>query len=226
MRNAILLTAAMVLAACAGSPDTTYDPYESFNRQTFAMNRRMDRTILRPAAEFYVDAVPAGARRAMHNLLTTANMPVVFANDILQGDPREAGRTLARLTANIVFGPAGLRNAAGEVGLPDHSTDFGTTLAVWGWGDTPYLMVPLVGPCNPRDVLGYAGDIALDPGFSIQYKQYVWWITARKTLTIVDARSRNLEALDDIERASLDYYSTVRSLYRQHRAGQTGDGEP
>jgi phospholipid-binding lipoprotein MlaA len=215
-----------LLAACAGGPDPGYDPYETANRRTFEMNVRMDRSVLRPIAEHYAEGVPAGVRRALHALLTTANQPVVFANDILQGNPHEAGRTLARFTANLVFGPAGLRDAAGEAGIPDHTTDFGTTLAVWGWGDTPYLMLPLIGPCNPRDAVGYIGDIALDPGFSIQYKQYVWWIAARKTLTIVDARSQSLATLDDIERASLDYYSTVRSLYRQHRAGQTGGEIP
>lgn len=213
-----------LLGACAGSPDAAYDPYEAANRQAFVMNQRVDRSVLRPLAESYVVAVPEAWRGALHNLLTTANQPVVFANTLLQGRPRAAGETMLRFSVNVGLGFAGMDDIASRLRLPEHRADFGQTLAVWGWSDRPYLMLPLIGPCNPRDAVGYAGDIALDPGFIIQYKHYLWWIGVRKGLDILDARAGALQNLDDIERASIDYYAAVRSFYRQHRASQT-EGE-
>jgi phospholipid-binding lipoprotein MlaA len=217
---AATLVSVLGLTACAGVPDTISDPYERTNRQVFAMNRRMDRNILKPIAETYVAAIPQPLRIGMHNLLSLADQPKVFANDLLQAGPEAAGKTLLRLIVNATLG-VGVCDAASPLGLADHDNDFGKTLAVWGWGDAPYLMVPLIGPSNPRDALGFVGDIVLDPAIWLQYKQYVWWLGGREALEIVDLRANNLTALDDIERTSVDFYAATRSFYRQHRATET-----
>jgi phospholipid-binding lipoprotein MlaA len=216
------LAALLFGGACAAAPDTPDDPYEASNRQFFAMNQRMDRNLLRPVAEGYVAVVPAGGRAALHNLLAETHQPVVFANDLLQARPKAAGQALVRFTVNAILGFGGLADPASHLGIAEPSADFGQTLAVWGWRDAPYLMLPLIGPSNPRDALGTLGDIALDPSLYLQYKNYVWWMAGRKALTILDVRANNLEMLDDIERSSIDYYSATRSLYRQHRAAETG----
>mgnify|MGYP001275788922 CR=1 FL=1 len=219
---AVTLVAGLGLTACVGMTNTTQDPYERTNRQVFAMNRRMDRNILKPIAEAYAAAVPTALRIGMHNLLSLADQPKIFANDLLQADPEAASDTLLRLVVNASLG-AGVCDAASPLGLAGHDNDFGRTLAVWGWEDAPYLMVPLIGPSNPRDALGIIGDIALDPAIWLQYKQYVWWLSGRKVLEIVDLRANNLTALDNIERTSVDFYAATRSLYRQHRAMETDE---
>lgn len=221
---AVTLVFGLGLTACAGAPDTTTDPYERTNRQVFAMNRRMDRNILKPIAEAYVATIPEPIRIGMHNLLSLADQPKVFANDLLQADPKAAGNTLLRLIVNATLG-VGVCDSASPLGLADHDNDFGKTLAVWGWENAPYLMVPLIGPSNPRDGIGFIGDITLDPAIWLQYKQYVWWLGGRKALEIVDFRANNLAALDDIERTSVDFYAATRSLYLQHRAAETDEAK-
>lgn len=212
-----------LLGGCA-LPSDAVDPYEPFNRRLFVMNRRMDRNVLRPVASAYVETVPAWMRSGLHTLLNTANQPVVFANDVLQARPADAGETLGRLGANLVLG-LGVYDAAQKLGLPGHDNDFGRTLGVWGWSGEPYLMLPLVGPSNPRDAVGFVGDIALDPAIYLQYKYYIWSIMGRKALGLVDMRANMLTAADDLERSSLDYYAAMRSLarqYRQHQIEQAG----
>jgi phospholipid-binding lipoprotein MlaA len=225
MRCAAILLAAVWLAACASTPGGPNDPYEKFNRNVFDMNLQMDRTVLRPLAETYVEVVPEDGRDGVHNLLTLANLPVVFANDVLQARPKAAGQTLARMAVNAVCG-LGVHDAASHMGMPGHDNDFGLTLAAWGWKDGPYLMLPMIGPSSPRDAAGFAGDIALDPAIWLQYKQYVWWLAGRKAMTILDMRAANLELLDDVERNSMDFYSASRSMYTQHRKAETGGDEP
>lgn len=195
------------------------DPFEDMNRHFFAMNRRMDRHILRPLAENYVDLVPARLRDGLHRLLTNADLPVVFANDVLQARPGAAGETLGRLVVNVVLG-LGVYDTAGELGIPEHDNDFGRTLGVWGWDGEPYLMLPFIGPSNPRDVIGFAGDIALDPAIYLRYKYFVWSLVGRQGVGLLDMRAHNLGTVDAIERTSLDYYATTRSLYRQYRQNQ------
>ena len=39
----------------------------------------------------------------------------------------------------------------------------------------------------------------------------------RTAVSGIDQRSRSIEALDEIEKNSIDFYATIRSLYRQNR---------
>ncbi|GAA0527038.1 phospholipid-binding lipoprotein MlaA [Rhizomicrobium palustre] len=215
----------LFLAGCAAGP-TKEDPYEATNREVFAFNLAVDRLALKPTAERYVAVVPESARNGVHNFLDTLQQPIVFANDMLQGSPSRAGETASRFLINATLGLGGLVDAAGRIGISGHEEDFGQTLAVWGAGEGPYLMLPFLGPSNPRDVAGRLGDTALDPTMYIRIKRHILWSGVRMYGTILDARARNLEALEGIERDSLDYYATVRSLYRQHRASEIRNGMP
>ncbi|MGH7095880.1 MAG: MlaA family lipoprotein, partial [Stellaceae bacterium] len=99
--------------------------------------------------------------------------------------------------------------------------DLGVTFAVWGIGSGPYLILPILGPSNVRDAIGMAGDGYADPGNIIASDNHVVWAAfARAGTEGIDVRSRNIKTLADIERTSLDYYATIRSLYRQRRAAQ------
>ncbi len=230
MQKFIFLVALGVwLAGCAtsGAPPTDpTDPYEATNREIFDLNLKIDRTFLRPTAERYATYVPGGLRDAIRNVLDNLHAPVILANDILQGEGRRAEQTAARLVVNSTFGLAGVVDVGTRMGIPAHEEDFGQTLAVWGAGAGPYLMLPMLGPSNPRDAVGRLGDVALDPTIYIKIKRHLIWSGAREYVTVVDTRSRNLEAFDDIERSSLDFYATTRSLYRQHRESEIRNGMP
>jgi phospholipid-binding lipoprotein MlaA len=112
------------------------------------------------------------------------------------------------------------------MGIPEHSEDFGQTLAVWGVGEGPYLNLPLFGPAVPRDAVGRVVDIFFDPTIYIPIKLHLWLMVGQEYFTMLDLRARNLETLDEIERNSLDYYAATRSLYRQYRANEIRNGKP
>jgi phospholipid-binding lipoprotein MlaA len=220
--GALLLAAS--LAGCATDPSGQNDPYEKTNRSIFALDQTFDHAIARPVAVFYNHAVPGIARDGIHNFLSNLDSPVIFANDVLQGEATRAGTTFGRAVVNSTFGIGGLIDVAGKLGLPGHEEDFGQTLGVWGVDEGPYLVLPFAGPSNPRDVVGMGGDIAMDPFTYMKWNNSTLHMMIRSGLGIVDLRARNVDALDQIERTSVDLYATTRSLYRQHRNAEIRNG--
>ncbi len=119
--------------------------------------------MLAPVARAYRYAVPGAVRRPVHNVLANMTSPVIFINDVVQTKPRRAGDTFMRFVINTTAGVGGLFDVASEVGYPYHDNDFGTTLALWGVPEGPFLFLPVLGPSNPRDATGYGVDILFDP---------------------------------------------------------------
>jgi phospholipid-binding lipoprotein MlaA len=156
--------------------------------------------------------------------LDNLSSPVVFTNDVLQGEPERAGTTLARAIVNTSVGIGGLFEVAEGWGLPKHREDFGQTLAVWGVGEGAYLIVPLLGPSNTRDLFGFGVDFIIDPLFHVRWgnKRYIPW--TRFGVNLIDLRSRNIETVDDVERTSADFYAATRGLYRQNRINEINNG--
>ena len=197
------------------------DPFEDANRGVFNFNHAVDDAVLVPVAKTYRTIVPPPVRQSLHDFLQNLNGPVVFANDLLQGEVKLAGDTLARLLVNTTAGVGGLFDVATQVGIPYHSNDLGVTLAVWGFLEGPYIIVPILGPSNPRDLVGRVGDGFADPGNYAAGANRLWWAVIARTATSgIDERSRNIESLADIEKTALDNYATIRSLYRQRRQAQ------
>jgi phospholipid-binding lipoprotein MlaA len=226
---AAVIGAGLCLSACAAptpSALASNDPYEAANRNIFALNQKIDRLTLRRMAKIYIAVAPEPVRDSVHNTLTNLDLPVTFANDVLQGEPKRAGQTFSRLLVNSTLGVAGLFDVASSFGIPEHEEDFGQTLAVWGADEGYYLVLPLLGPAPPRDAAGMATDVLLDPTIYIHFKHHTWWMIGREYLTLLDLRARNMETLDEIERNSLDYYAVTRNLYRQHRSYEIRNGEP
>jgi phospholipid-binding lipoprotein MlaA len=228
---ALTVALGLVAAGCASTPETTSsvqtdpgDPLEGWNRQVFAMNQQFDHAVLKPTAEAYVAIVPEPARQGVHNVLTNLDAPITFANDILQGEVELASETVGRFGLNSTVGLAGLIDVATPAGLPYHSSDFGQTLGVWGVGDDPYLVVPLLGPTNPRDLTGYAADTFADPLNFVGIREYTYWAFGRGAANILDARARSIETLDQLEETSVDPYASTRSLYRQYRRAHIQHG--
>ncbi len=221
-----------VLGGCATPPpaddpdavaeyNEANDPLEPMNRQIFAFNVAVDHAVMRPVAQAYRDYVPQDGRDRVRDFLRNLREPWILANDILQGDAERAGETLARFTLNTAVGLGGLVDVAGRSGLPYHDEDFGQTLAVWGVGEGPYLVLPILGPSNPRDAVGLGSEWLLDPvDFGFRMAGYSWAEYGRGALDGLDKREDALDPLDEIERTSIDFYSALRSLYRQHREAE------
>jgi phospholipid-binding lipoprotein MlaA len=208
-------------AAAAANAVDFNDPYEDTNRQIFGFNQSVDKNVLVPVANTYRNVVPPPMRQSLHEFLLNLNGPVIFANDVLQGDPNLASKTLARLALNTTVGVGGLFDVATRMGIPYHTNDFGITLAHWGFVSGPYIIVPVLGPSNPRDLVGQGVDSFMDPADYVASQHRVWAaVVARTVVSGVDERSRNIETLAEIEKTALDYYATIRSLYRQRREAQ------
>ncbi len=230
----LIAAASTALSGCASdqTPAQTEeaqaanDPFEPMNRQIFDLDQKFDQTLLKPTAEAYNTVIPEPARDGVHNFLTNLNLPVVFANDMLQGDIDHAGKTFGRFGLNSTFGIAGFLDWATDAGLPYRENDFGLTLASYGVGEGPYMVLPFLGPDPPRDAAGQVADVFLDPSFYIHIREHFWWGAGRYALSVIDVRSRNIDSLEGIERSSVDLYASVRSLYRQHRRAQEHDGKP
>ena len=140
---------------------------------------------------------------------------------MLQGQFRLASQTFGRMAVNTTMGFGGMFDFATQFGIPYHANDFGITLATWGFDEGPYLVIPVLGPSNPRDAVGMIADGFADPGDQVASAYHrIWASAARAVVSGIDERSRNIESLEDIERTSLDFYATIRSLYRQRRAAQ------
>jgi phospholipid-binding lipoprotein MlaA len=208
--------------------DDTNDPFEGTNRFFFDVNQILDDVLLRPVAIAYRWATPDFARDGVRNFMNNLNSPVIFTNDLLQGEGERAGDTLMRFGINSTIGIGGLFDVAKELGHPYHDEDFGQTLAVWGVDEGPYFYFPLMGPSTARDFTGFVVDRGFDPLTYVNWGdddlEYV--PIARTVLNVIDLRSRNIETLDDIERSSVDYYASIRSLYRQSRADSIRNGAP
>ena len=162
-------------ASSAAAEANGGDPLENTNRAIFDFNQKVDHYVLVPVAKGYRAVVPPPMRQSLHDFLQNLDEPVVFANDVLQGQPRLAAQTLGRLAINSTVGVGGMFDIAGRAGIPHHVNDLGITLATWGIGPGPYLVIPVLGPSNVRDLSGQIADNFADPGDYVagQY-HYVW----------------------------------------------------
>lgn len=233
----LALVGFLVMAGCASPPTNdpealaafqeANDPMEPMNRYFFELNNAADELLMKPLAGWYYIALPNFAQDGIRNAINNVRTPVILANDLFQGELERAGTTLGRFLVNSTLGLGGLFDIAERMGMERHDEDFGQTLAVHGVGEGPYLVLPLIGPSNPRDAFGRIVDAFLDPMTYLTFFTDFGWInTTRNGVDVVDFRARNLETLDQIKKGSLDYYATVRSLYRQRRADEIGNGNP
>jgi len=219
---------ALFVTACATPPEDPEalaeyeeitDPLEPTNRKIFALNQGLDRALFKPLAKAYV-LLPDPVRDSIGGMIENVAAPVNLANDILQGEFSRAGVTLKRFAINSTIGIGGMFDAASRMGIEEHhSEDFGQTLAMWGSPAGPYIVIPVFGPSSPRAITGKVADSFLDPWayiFADQDAKIEYWLI-RGGIEGVDERARVLDVLDDIEEGSLDFYATVRSLYRQRR---------
>ena len=220
MMTVLLLLGA---AACATPPedpaaraafDEANDPFEPTNRYIYNVNTAVDDLALMPMATIYREGVPAPLRKGIRNFLTNLRMPVTILNSALQGDWENTADATMSFFINTTAGLGGIFDIPGSLDEAPRREDFGQTLAVWGSGEGPFIELPLIGPSNVRDTVGLGVDILTDP---LTYLLSPGWTYARMTAEAVRVRSELGENYDTMRKTSIDFYATVRSLYRQNR---------
>ncbi|RUP10833.1 MAG: VacJ family lipoprotein [Hyphomicrobium sp.] len=246
---------AAALSACAGAPvippppqhlaspesdaepKAISDPNEAFNRSVFETNQTFNHAILYPVARAYNENVPEPVRDRVEAFSTNLSEPMVFVNDVLQLRPQAAVTTLGRFAFNSTVGIGGLFDVAATQGLNHQSGDFGQTMYVWGYRDSSYLVLPIVGPTNVRDAIGsgleFAAQLhsgALIPASLLSAKSVADFIEDSEPVrNVVDvagtvtspltnlSKAQDMETLED---SSVDFYSMLRSVTDQKRQAE------
>lgn len=225
-----VLAGLSVVAACVLAPadahaqDSANDPLEGTNRRLFAAHEAIDNAVIEPVARGYRAITTQPMRDGVTNFLRNLRAPVVFANDVLQGEAERAGVTAARFGVNSTIGLLGVLDPAQGMGLDYHDEDFGQTLAVWGVSEGPYIFVPVIGPTNLRDGAGRIADMAFNPLTWAEFDGDDGVRTTRGVATGVSAREKLIEPIDEVRANSLDPYVTIRSTYGLLRQSAVRNG--
>lgn len=230
---AIAVMATGCASTSAGRPlaedELVADPFEPFNRAMYGFNEGLDRVAIEPVAEVYGAVVPSFGRNRVRDFIDNLKTPVWFVNEVLQGDFAGAGDQARRFALNTTFGVAGVYDfASNVVGIDKHDEDFGQTLAVWGVGNGPYLVLPVLGPATARDLTGRAVDISFDPLTWSEFDGDDAFQVGRTAADIIDIRYRVDEAVE-LVRDGVDPYAQARALYiqsRNRRIYENGEGLP
>jgi phospholipid-binding lipoprotein MlaA len=224
----------LFLAACASAPadpearaayDRANDPAEPTNRAIFAGNQWVDRNALKPVARAYQDHVPDRVRKSVHNFVSNLKEPGILVNDTLQANFSRAWVTTQRFVINTTVGGAGFFDVATDWDRPYHEADFGQTLGVWGVGPGPAVQLPIFGPSNVRDSIGRVVGIVANPLNFVPGGAMTGIEAAGGAGGAVDGRAEMLETTDTLEKTSLDYYASLRSMQAQRRAKLVEEGK-
>lgn len=226
------VTAGLLGGCMSASPEAiaANDPYEPMNRAVYGFDEQFDKYVVLPAAGFYLYYLPPPLRRSLHNVVINLDLPVAFTNDVLQGELTKAGTALGRFTLNSTIGLGGLVDIGTPAGLPYQPADFGQTLGLYGVPEGPFLVLPLIGPEPPRDLVGDAADLAIDPLLYVPpggpfLERFSVTVTVRLASPF-EEHARNIVLRQELARGSVDPYFTMRNIYRQLRAEEIDGNLP
>jgi phospholipid-binding lipoprotein MlaA len=204
-----------------GNFEAPSDPFEHFNESMLTFNRKADDWVLHPVATGYADVVPQPARASVGRFFKNVGVVPRFANDLFQGQFKQASVETARFGINSTLGVAGLFDPADNwFGLKQESNDFGLTLAKYGVKEGPYLVLPLLGPSTVRDALGKVADGAMNPVAYAAPSNAILYEMAANAVAAVNARSENLNMFDDVDLYTVDLYGAVQDAYLERRRQQ------
>lgn len=217
---AVVLCVVGCIATAAAAQESNSDPLEPMNRGIFWFNEQLDNYVMAPVARGWKWVLPTRVRKSVTNFFQNLLFPIDGVNNLLQGKFVRTGKMTARFVVNSTVGVAGFFDPATGWGLERYQEDFGQTLGYWGVPPGPYLVLPLWGPSSPRDGVGLAVD-----AFSTVYPWFIpfYYTLGASALGLVNARANVLTDVDELRRASLDYYVAVRNAYRQHREVEVND---
>jgi len=199
------------------------DCFENINRATFALNQGLDKVIFKPVAKGY-RSLPSSIRTGTGNALQNLSSLITVPNNVLQGDFRKAGINTGRFAINTTVGILGIFNVAKKMGFSDYEKeDYGQTLGLWGVGAGCYIVLPVLGPSTVRDTAGsFANVLGGDPWYNASVSGNNEFLSRSdyiltKVLTGVDFRAKNIDSIENLEKNSMDFYASVKSLYLQDR---------
>ena len=226
VRLGMIMGPVLLATACASQngahPD---DPLYGWNKSMFAVNTAVDKAVIKPSARRYRAVVPRPGRDGVRNVLNNLKSPLIFGSDVLQGQPGRAGQTLARFVINSTVGLVGIFDIAKRQGIPRHDEDMGQTLGVWGIHAGPYVVLPILGPSNFRDMTGLIMDIAFDPLTYMRYKGRTLTYLGRAGVDGLSVREANLETVDTLRNTSIDEYTSEKTAYAQFRNNAIANGK-
>lgn len=223
---ALLVAAVMLLSGCASQQveltDPERDPWEAYNRKIHAFNEGFDRAIFRPVATGYDKIMPDAPQRGVRNFFRNLAFPVTMLNALLQGKPDDAFTATGRFLMNTSIGLLGFFDVATKVGIEAPEEDFGQTLAVWGWKDSRYLVMPFFGPYTARDFLG-RGFYGYFHPVSYMIREHNNYVPL--VVDLVTLRAELLPYQAEID-AAADPYVFIRDVWLQNREFRIYDGDP
>ncbi|WP_415286076.1 VacJ family lipoprotein [Candidatus Pelagibacter sp. Uisw_104] len=208
------------------------DCFEGLNRATFSLNQSLDKAILEPVAKGY-RKLPSPIRYGTSNALENISSLLTIPNNILQGEFKKAGINTGRFAVNTTLGILGVFDVATKMNFPEYEKeDYGQTFGAWGIGAGCYVVLPVLGPSTVRDTFGsFMNVLGGDPYYNLsvhgnnQYLDQDLYMTT-KIISGIDFRAKNLETIDNLEKNSMDFYASVRSLYLQDRQQKIRNSDP
>ena len=209
----------------------TKDCFEKVNRASFALNQGLDKVIFKPVAKGY-RTLPSPIRTGTSNVVENLSNLITIPNNVLQADFKMAGINAGRLVLNTTVGILGIFDVADKMGFPEYvKEDYGQTFGKWGMGPGCYLVLPVLGPTTIRDTLGsFANVMGGDPYYNVSSNGNNEYLdgklyAATKLISAVDFRSKNIESFENLEKNSIDFYASVRSLYLQDRENKINNSQ-
>jgi len=200
------------LSACTTMDDP--DPLEPYNRAMFKVNKTTDKYVVKPVAEMYAAVTPRPARIGVTNFFQNLDDIPTALNGYLQGKPSQGLSDTFRFFVNSTFGVIGLFDVATHMGLPRHHADFGQTFGIWGIKESPYFVIPLLGPSTLRDATGLFFEAYLEIWPWIDADD---WRYALLGLEIINYRANLLDSEAIVDAAAFDEYIFFRDAYLQKR---------
>ena len=209
--RAALAAAALAAAGCASGPPE--DPWQDFNRPVFRFNDAADQWVLRPVARGWTFVTFEAMRDSVKRFFFNIAFPSRFVSSVGQGEGSKAADEVGRFIVNTTVGIGGLFDPATYFGFPRHDEDIGQMFGRWGIPPGPFVMLPLLGPSSPRDAVGTAVDMVLNPLLWLDVPTY-----GLGFLNVVNSRAIADPEIQRARETSLDYYVFVRDAFVQNRA--------
>jgi len=204
-------------------PSEIKDCFEGLNRATFKVNQVLDGIIFEPVAKTY-RFLPSPIRSGVSNSLDNLSILITIPNNVLQGDFKKAGTNTGRFVINTTIGVLGIFDVAEKIGFSKYEKeDYGQSLAKAGVGPGCYIVLPVLGPSTVRDTAGSLVNVlGGDAWYNVTVKNNTQHFEDSDYFfsrlgTGIDFRAKNIDAFDNLEKNSVDFYASVKSLYLQDR---------
>lgn len=221
----LIVFSALILSACATNAplsDPENDPWEGYNRSVHKFNYTFDKVLFRPLASGYKKITPEPAQEIIGNFLHNLAYPNTILNLFLQGQFADAFKGTGRFLINSTVGFFGFFDVASSAEIPLHDEDLGQTLAVWGWDNSRYFVLPIFGPSTVRDGVGRLGNSYMDPVTYLASEKSIWtpWVVDKLDVRV------GLMSQEEALKSSYDPYIFIRDAWLQHREFKIYNGDP